>query len=227
MDDQGDQEPMPRADLVTQRYIAMTAAEVYALKTCEDPADMIWIWVASLNGRMSQDGWIPPMASPTYGRIMNLVQAAHSGIRTVKLAIMVQAPFLYVHMLASLVHVNNIFNAIGFGIIMGSTIGTMLQARGKGHTATEADMIADVENLVISFVISMIGPFLYHILLEVSLYIAQPFSHVEGEIPTERLLQGLQRDLTDAARIGAAPPSWEAPFLKAHAPTKAEAPATS
>jgi len=232
LDDQGDQEPTPRDDSVMHKYIALTKAEVDMLKTCEDPADMIWIWVASLNGRMSQDGWIPPMASPTYGRIMNLVQAAHSGIRTVKLAIIVQAPFNYVHMLATLVHVNNIFNAISFGIVTGSTIGTMLQFSGRGLTYERNNInhgviISDVENLVISFVISLVGPFLYQVLLEVSLRIAQPFSSAEGEIPTERLLDGLQRGLSDATRIGDAPPSWEAPFLKAPAAPKAAAPATS
>merc|ERR1740121_2635446 len=145
-------------DGVTQRFIILTKAEADMLKSCQDPAGMVWIWVASLVGRMSQDGWIPPMASPTYGRIMNLVQYAHGGIRTVKLAVIVQAPFLYVHVLAAVVHVNNIFNAIGFGIIMGSTIGTALQLRAKGHAATTHDIVLDMENLVISFVISMIGP---------------------------------------------------------------------
>merc|ERR1740121_2062267 len=214
-------------DGVTQRFIILTKAEADRLKTCEDPADMVWIWVASLVCRISQDGWIPPMASPTYGRIMNLVQAAHGGIRTVKLAIIVQAPFLYVHMLATLVHVNNIFNALSFGIVLGSTIGTGLQWSGQGsrrHVAYSSDVISDVENLVISFVISLIGPFLYQILLEVSLCIAQPFARDEGRIPTDRLLESLQRDLSDAVRIGTAPPSWEPPFLKA-LPAKAEAPA--
>merc|ERR1740121_1178647 len=220
MDDQGDQEPMPRADLVTQRYIALTKVEADILQTCEDPAEHVWIWVASLVGRMSQDGWIPPMASPTYGRIMNLVQAAHSGIRTIKLAVIVQAPFNYVHMLAALVHVNNIINAISFGIVMGSTIGTMLQlsAEGKGigyaKSARVHEIISDLENLVISLVISLIRPFLYQVLLEVSLHIAQPFSSEEGQIPTDRLLDSLQRHCSDASRIGATPPAWESPFFK-------------
>merc|ERR1719469_1579861 len=145
---------------------------------------------------------------------MNLVQAANGSIRTVKLAIRVQAPFIYVHMLATLVHVNNIFNAISFGIVLGSTFGTGMQFLGKNAQSKEGDFIADVENVVISFVISLIGPFLYQVLLEVSLCIAQPFSTGEVQLPTGRLLDDLQRDLSDAIRIGAAPPSWEAPFLK-------------
>jgi len=229
IDGRGNQEPMIQDDAESQTFIALTQPEADLLKSCQDPSAMVWIWVASLVGRMAQDGWIPPMASPTYGRIMNLVQAAHGGIRTVKLAIIVQAPFIYVHMLASLVHVNNIFNAISFGIVAGTTIGTELQRSRKNddysHHSKESDLIADVENLFISFVVSMIGPFLYQILLEVSLCLAKPFDSPVSQIPTGRLLDDLQRDLSDAMKIGTAPPSWEAPFLKAPvAPKVAEAP---
>jgi len=37
---------------------------------------LLWTWVASLIGRMSQDGKIPPMASPAYGRIIEIVEDA-------------------------------------------------------------------------------------------------------------------------------------------------------
>jgi len=214
----GNQEPMLKEDEDVQNFLALTQTEANALKTCQDPAAMVWIWVASLVGRMSQDGWIPPMASPTYGRIMNLVQAAHSGIRIVKLAIIVQAPFIYVHMLASLVHVNNIINALSFGIVVGSTAGTWMQrsrsSDAYSHRSKEGDLIADLENCLISFVISVIGPFLYQVLLEVSLCLAKPFDSEEGQIPTGRLIEDLQHDLSDAIQIGASPPSWEAPCLK-------------
>jgi len=232
--EQDDQEARINEDTDTYRFIALTVHEVNLLKSTQDPAAMVWIWVASLVGRLAQDGWIPPMASPTYGRIMNLVQAAHGGIRTVKLAIIVQAPFIYVHMLSSLVHVNNIFNAVSFGIVLGTTIGTELQRHRKGevyeHGAKDSELIADLENLVISFVISLIGPFLYQVLLEVSLCLAKPFDSEEGQIPTGRLLHDLERDLSDAMKIGAAPPSWEAPFLKPPAAAAAkpvEAPPTA
>jgi len=47
----------------------MQHAESYAL---------LWTWVASLIGRMAQNGEIPPMPSPTYGRILNIVQQAYA-----------------------------------------------------------------------------------------------------------------------------------------------------
>merc|ERR1719214_520373 len=85
--------------------------ETAQLRPLSDHAGLLWIWIGSLIGRMAQDGEIPPMASPTYGRIMNLAQEAHNGIRNVKASVCVQTPFVYVHMLASLVHINNLINA--------------------------------------------------------------------------------------------------------------------
>merc|ERR1719359_2510134 len=109
----------------------------------------MWIWVASLVGRLAQDGWLPPMQSPTYGFIMSLVQDAHLAIRSVRQSILVQAPFIYVHMLASLVHVNNIANAVSFGIVLGSTIGSSLQYNKVGYSehSRERDVVTDCENL--------------------------------------------------------------------------------
>merc|ERR1719352_269659 len=94
----------------------------------------LWMWVASLVGRMAQDGDIPPMASPTYGRIMNIAQNAHGGIRTVKQSIYVQAPFTYVHTLAILVHVNNIISVASFGVGLGLTVGTWVMYTNRDKT---------------------------------------------------------------------------------------------
>merc|ERR1719343_415288 len=82
---------------------------------------LLWTWVASLIGRMSQDGEIPPMASPTYGRILEIVETAYGSIRNVRVLHLVKNPFIYVHTLAILVHVNHILNAISFGLVLGIT----------------------------------------------------------------------------------------------------------
>merc|ERR1719379_321617 len=104
----------------------MEEHEEKVLRMTRDPPGMMWMWIAALIGRLAQDGWIPPMASPTYGRIMNLCQAAHGGIRQVRAAISIQAPLTYTHMLATLVHINNILCSLTFGIVSGVALGTWL-----------------------------------------------------------------------------------------------------
>jgi hypothetical protein len=203
---------------MAHRFNVLDHEEIEIIKKMGDPASMMWIWVASLIGRMAMDGWIPPMQSPTYGFIMVVVEKAQSAIRSVRQSVLVQAPFIYVHLLASLVHVNNIVNAISFGIVLGSCVGTSLQFRGASgmysSDSGETDLVADCENLIISFFICMVGPFLYQVLLEVCICISQPFASEDSQIPTDRLMQRLQKDLTDARWMAASVPSWEPPTFK-------------
>merc|ERR1719247_2320372 len=114
----------------TESTMLLTSGEADDLKSTRDPPGMMWIWVAALMGRLAQDGFIPPMASPTYGRIMNLAQNAHGGIRSVRASISVQAPLTYTHMLATLVHTNNLLNAVTFGIVSGLAMGTAAMQAG-------------------------------------------------------------------------------------------------
>jgi hypothetical protein len=199
--------------------LAVTEGEVKILRRVEDPSGTIWTWIGAMLGRMAQDGDVPPLPSPTYGRLMSLAQSAHAGIRSVRSAIHVQPPYIYVQMLATLVHINNLINALSFGMSAGATLGTALQTHGiieyeKRARAREA--AGDSQNLIVSFFFSCFGPFIYTALLEVSIAIAQPFSSRDGEIPTKRLLMQLQQDLEDGlTMIKNMPPGWKCPSFKA------------
>eukprot|EP00434_Breviolum_minutum_P028477 symbB.v1.2.025193.t1/scaffold2433.1/size79213/7 len=46
------------------------------LANVEDPSQTLWVWVTSLLTRMSSDGEIPPMPTPTYGKILGLADKA-------------------------------------------------------------------------------------------------------------------------------------------------------
>lgn len=161
---------------------------------------MMWMWVASLIGRLAQDGWIPPMASPTYGRIMNLGQNAHAGIRDVRAAISVQAPFSYSHLLATLVHINNLLNAITLGVVSGISIGTTLSGHGY-HPLFKRDInrgkhvAQDWQMMIITFLYCFIGPVVYQALLLIAMHLAQPFDSRFANIPFDRLLQSLEVDM--------------------------------
>jgi len=203
--------------------------EISVLRSVADPPGTVWTWVCIMLGRMSQDGEIPPMPSPTYGRMMGLAQAGHSGVRLVRSSVNVQPPFIYVQMLAALVHINNLINAISFGLTWGSSIGTtlaMLHVSPPGehpydHGAKTGEVARDTQNVIVSFFFSCFGPFIYQALLEVSIAIAQPFSSNDGEIPTHRLLRNLERDLQDGKMISRQrnmPPNWEKPHFKPRVP---------
>ena len=172
---------------------------------------LLWTWVASLIGRMAQNGEIPPMPSPTYGRILNIVQRAYGSIRDVRALHLIKAPFIYVHTLAILVHVNNILNAVGFGLVLGIAL---LQVVGKETVYTRSSWANVCCSLFMQFCFSMVAPLLYLALLEVSVCVAQPFTYQDAKIPAFKFLKGLEEDLKNAAAMGDDPPHWDKPCFK-------------
>jgi len=187
-----------------EKQVLMQYSECYAL---------LWTWVASLIGRMSQDGEIPPMPSPTYGRILNIVQQAYGSIRDVRAVHMIKAPFIYIHTLAILVHVNNILNAISFGLILGIAF-TTGNADSKSGVRFDRHWSAVLTSVFMSFCTSMLAPVLYLALLEVSVCVAQPFTYADAKIPGHRFIRALEDDLKSASDLSDHPPLWQKPCFK-------------
>jgi len=192
-----------------ERTVLMQYNDSYAL---------VWTWVASLVGRMSADGDIPPMASPTYGRILDVIQQAYASLRDARTPFLVKAPFVYIHTLVILVHINGILNATLFGIQLGGTISFAttpnkladmdLGVRGTSFTSKVAE-------LLVAFCINMIAPALYLTLLSASMCMSQPFQFQDAKIPLMRLLVDCEHDLESAKLIAADPPLWKKPKFQA------------
>lgn len=191
------------------------------LEGVHDFPGLLWVWVGSLIGRLAQDGHIPHMASPTYGRIIDLAQQAQAGMRQVRSSIAVQMPFAYVHTLATIVHLNNILSAISFGLTLGASAGSILVhidpryhlwgiTPHPGHY-----IIQDVQSILIQFFQCFVASIVYLSILEIGLSLASPFNDNDAAIPIERLLEKLERDLQDGNRLAAEPPLWEPPVFQA------------
>jgi len=171
---------------------------------------LLWTWIPSLIGRMAQDGHTPPMASPTYGRLINLVEWAYGSIRDVRSMHRIKAPFVYVHTLAILVHFNTMLNSVSFGMILGMTVKVGSQ---WGESPLQSKLPALVTSVFMQFCISMVAPFLYLCLLEVSVCVSQPFIFMDSKIPSQQLIQRLEEDLVNAKDM-ADNTKWEKPRFK-------------
>lgn len=202
----------------------LTAGEINVLRLAHDPPHILWTWVGVLLGGLAQDGWIPPMNSPTYGRIMNICQNAHAHIREVKLCINVQAPLSYCHTLSTLVHINNLLSALTMGIVSGLAIGTALLANDihfhdslplaqKHAHASMRESDQDWQNLAVTGIYCFFGPLLYQALLMISMFLAQPFQSEDAEIPMKTLLYQLEVDLCDS-RDSVRLMGFKMPFFK-------------
>lgn len=205
----------PTASLST-----VSEAEFETLRDLKDPAQTLWVWVTSLLSRMAADGEIPPMPTPTYGRIIAIAEKAYSGIRMVRKNINVQPPYVHVQMLAMIVAVNNLISAIGLGMTMGVTVAAYVQRLKKGTAINVDDTAQDLQDLLITCILSIVGPFLYQALLEVTMSIVQPFGDADkgtsspGRIPTEKLMYQLEKDLRDTETMTSNLPWWDQPHFK-------------
>jgi predicted membrane chloride channel (bestrophin family) len=195
----------------------MVPEEIDIIREVSDPATAMWTWISSLLGRMAEDKQIPDMPTPTYGRIMNLVQEAHNGIRHVRSAIQIRVPFVYAQMLCTLVHVNNFMNAINLGVVLGIAIsGAMIRKdahffydkKVKGNQVER-----DVQFMLVTAFISCAGPMLFQALIEIAICLAQPFATKYGKIPIGRLLISLEEDLHDGEIMAQRLPKWERPMF--------------
>lgn len=187
----------------------LSEKEFIALSKTNDPAAMLWVWVAGLIGRLAQDGFVPPMRSPTYGRIMNLCEMAHTGIRVISGCMRVQPPLIYTQMLALLVHLNNLLNAITFGLVLGLAVGTTYQehdAEEMHMSAAITDALAveslrDFQSAFVTFLYCSFGPLIYQSLLLIGMALAQPFDSEEARIPLDRFILALEQDLLDGNMV--------------------------
>lgn len=190
----------------TKDKLAISEEECFTLQRMSDPSGTLWLWIGAYVGQMARDGELKTLAAPSFARCMALSGEGLDKILKVRSMISVQAPFIYVQMLASLVHINNIINALSFGMTAGAAIGTWL-AYHQWHIfttkrATLEQAVVDLQTLLVSFFFSVFGPFIYQALLEVSIAIAQPFSNEDAVVPTKRILKALVKDLHDGYRPG-------------------------
>lgn len=203
-----------------EEKMLLDETEIGLLRDTRDPPSVIWTWIAASIGRLAQDGIIPPMASPTYGRIINLLEAAHGGIRQVRAAICVQTPWNYVQCLSALVHINNTINAIILGVVGGLVLSVSCQryhvfSTYRGSPATIQEMEQELEKLFCTSLYCVIGPMVYQALLLIGISLSQPFDDAETKIPMDRFLNQLEEDMCDGVGlIGSGALGFEPPAFK-------------
>jgi hypothetical protein len=204
---------MPGEDLVP----LFKASEAAILRRTRDQPAVIWMWIACHIGRYAQDGWLPPLASPTYGRVMNLVTEAYGAIRTVRTSVCVQSALMYTHFMATIVHINNLLCAVCLGLVGGIGIGTWMVRRGyhmyePGHVSQQQYQ-QDFQNIAVTVMYSTLGPILFHGLLLISMDVSQPFDRASSAIPVDQLLCQLDSDMNHCRRMMEHLP-FERPYFK-------------
>jgi len=202
----------------SNKAYSVKAEEKAIIEHLQDKPGQMWMWVGSLIGRMALDGDVPAMATPTYGRIMNLAQEAQHGLRQVRTSIIVQMPFVYVHTLAVLVHVNSILLAVNMGLAAGVTIHGIRQYCHHYYYTEHPDpsikmepLTAQIQCLIVEVTKGILGPLLYQAFFEIGVSVASPFSGEHAAIPVARLTKALEQDLEESFIMAEQVPHWKRP----------------
>ena len=95
-----------------------------------DRAGCTWSWIAAVLHTMFEKEGIKPQAM---NRMVLQCQIAVDMVSQLKVQICIQMPFMYAHMLAVLVHLNNLLVAVTCGLGMGGAMGDILHSMGTGE----------------------------------------------------------------------------------------------
>jgi len=206
------------------KYFYLTHKEFQLLRHVRDVPGTMWVWNATLIGRMAADGDVPAMNTPTYGRILDLCQRAQDSLRLVRTAMFVRTPFTYVHTLAVLVHITNAFFAVALGLTFGASLeGVVHYANSwwvedadKRHAADNLlSLPADYcTTVIVESLKCIVAPMLYQAFFMLGCSVSCPFTDPAAAVPVDRMLKSLQLDLMDSERLAKNPPLWEVPRFK-------------
>jgi len=206
------------------KYFHLTRREYELLQHVRDVPGTMWVWVATLIGRMAADGDVPAMNTPIYGRILDLCQRAQDSLRRVRTAMFVRTPFTYVHTLATLVHVTNILFAVALGLTIGSSMeGIVHYAKSWWLEDAEKRNAADnllslpsdfFTTMIVESLKCIVAPTLYQAFFMLGCSVSCPFADPASAVPVHRMLTSLRLDLNDSDRLAKNPPLWEVPRFK-------------
>jgi len=191
--------------------------ELNLLSQAADPVHILISWIMSLLASMSEDGDIPAMPTPVFGRIMELPQAMYKGIRKVRNNVNTRTPFLYVRTLATIVQTNIIMNAICLGLVLGSIVSMAMVHHDLHYINPKvhpSQLVEDTGFGLVALVVCSFGPLIFLALTEVSIALSQPFATKFGQIPVSSIMLKVEEDLADMKMLTAELPHWKRPYFK-------------
>lgn len=176
----------------------------------------VWSWVGTLLRQLKGPGISPPMLA----RIASECSEAIEQMKKIKTFATLQLPFMYTHMLAFLVQINNILLAVACGFSSAVRIGDGLHA--GNHLLHDRDsakqdvgaVYASVQGLVVEVLIVIIEPMLYQAFLIIASTLADPFTHDQYGLPMLEYIEELSAQLNEMNTFAAHPPDLKPPVAE-------------
>merc|ERR1719440_497390 len=172
----------------------------------------VWSWVGTLIRQLKGPGISPPMTA----RIMSECAEAIEQMKKIKTFATLQLPFMYSHMLAFLVQVNNILLAVACGFSCAVRIGdavhstnALMHADGvRGHMSS---LYGSAQGLLLEILVVIIEPVLYQAFLIIASTLADPFTHDQYGLPMLEYIEELSEQLNEMNTFAAHPTDLNPP----------------
>lgn len=123
-----------------------------------------------------------------YDRLCDLVQAGVAGVSNVRTAAAFQMPYIYVHMLAFMIHLVNMLTAVGTGIRIGLLIAI-------ARTSTGEAAILDMNSICTAMVFLFVQAFIYQAFLTIGAALSFPVTGSAYRIPLLNMVDGLENQI--------------------------------
>lgn len=157
----------------------------------------VWSWVGTLMRKVKGPGISPPMVS----RIFQDSAEAIDAMKKIKTFSTLQLPFMYTHMLACLVQVNNILLSIASGLSCAVSVSAIVhysqlywRTGGPGHMS---QIYTSSQTLVVTLCCLVIEPMLYQAFLIIASTLADPFTHDKYGLPMLEYIHDLTTQLNE------------------------------
>jgi len=154
-----------------------------------DRAGCTWSWIAAVLHTMFEKEGIKPQAM---NRMVLQCQIAVDMVSQLKVQICIQMPFMYAHMLAVLVHLNNLLVAVTCGLGMGGAMGDILHSMGTGEMGKA---VSATQTFAMMLLTLFIEPMLYQAFLQIGTNFCYPFGHELHHIPITWMISDLAENL--------------------------------
>lgn len=151
-------------------------------------SQLLWAWIGDIITRIKSE---PQLSAPLYVKLVFLCHGCIALFDDMKTNLMVQVPFAYSHLLASLVHITNISLAVMFGLEVGCMVTEL-----REQSANEATWSTEgAEAAAMKFFILVAQPMLYQSVLVICEANLQPYGDELCHMPTDTFIQQMLGEL--------------------------------
>lgn len=173
----------------------VTKEELGLLSGKHIKAALPWVWIRRSLVELSETGKLPKKDTSAFVSILSEVSKAQQNLHNIAQAVLIQVPYQYAHMIAFLIHVFNIMNAIRSGGEIGASLGAYRFNYSSGEQVLPKAY--QCETILVNFLLIILVPLVYHAFLSIACDLSIPFGTGDTDLPIDYMSTRFQYECND------------------------------